>query len=69
MTDNGNSTLGLTIAPGIPAGNGLGFAASRNITGTWSLGTITSPDKIREMQAVYQRAVAAKRKATLPFAG
>ena len=33
------------------------WARSRNVTGTWSLGTITSPEKIRSMQAVYLRAI------------
>ena len=33
------------------------LGASRNVTGTWSLGTITSPEKIRSMQAVYLRAI------------
>src|ERR1035441_10060812 len=59
VTDNGNSMLGLSIVPGTAKANALTLAASRNITGTWSLGTITSPDKIRGMQAVYQRAVTA----------
>jgi hypothetical protein len=57
VTDSGSSTLPMTISPmafglGIPI-----FGASRNLTGTWSLGTITSPEKIRSMQAVYLRAV------------
>ena len=53
VTDNGSATLPMNISRG---GYGLGnplFGASRNVTGTWSLGTITSPDKIRSMQAVY----------------
>jgi len=31
--------------------------ASGNVTGTWNLGTITSPEKIRAMQAVYLNAL------------
>ena len=36
------------------------LAAQLNTTGTLSLGTVTSPEKIRQMQAVYRRAIAAK---------
>ena len=39
----------------------MGLGGSRNVTGTFSLGTITCPDKIREMQALYQRTVALSR--------
>jgi hypothetical protein len=61
VTDNGTTTLGLShplksSAPGV-----LGLGGSRNVTGTWSLGTITSPDKIREMQLLYHRAVTLSR--------
>jgi hypothetical protein len=59
VTENGNAALGLSITPGTKKPGALGLSASENITGNWSLGTITSPDKIRSMQAVYQRAVAA----------
>ncbi len=58
VTDNGNSTMGLSFPLRAPAFDGLALGASRNVTGTWSLGTITSPEKIRAMQALYQRAVA-----------
>jgi hypothetical protein len=61
VTDNGNSTLGLSVPLRAPALDGLALGASRNVTGTWSLGTITSPEKIRAMQALYQRAVAGAR--------
>jgi hypothetical protein len=55
VTDNGNSALGLNLST-TPFGPGvLSFGASRDVTGTWSLGTITSPEKIRSMQAVYLR--------------
>jgi hypothetical protein len=57
VTDNGNSTLGVNLKPSILNSSVLGLGASRNVTGTWSLGTITSPEKIRSMQAVYERAV------------
>ena len=36
------------------------FTAVLNTTGTLSLGTVTSPEKLREMQAVYRRAVSLK---------
>jgi hypothetical protein len=58
VTDNGTSTLGLTIPMISSKPYGLNIGTTRNVTGTLSLGTITSPDKIRAMQAVYQRAVA-----------
>ncbi len=58
VTDNGNSTFGLTMPFRSPTSEVLGMGASRNITGTWNLGTITCPDKIRGMHAVYQRAIA-----------
>jgi hypothetical protein len=58
VTDNGTTTLGLTNPINLLKPDGLGLGSSRNVTATWSLGTITSPDKIRAMQAVYQRAVA-----------
>ena len=57
VTDNGSSTLGLNMAPKALGPGSVGFGASRNVTGTWSLGTITSPEKIRSMQAVYLRAI------------
>jgi hypothetical protein len=57
VTDNGTSALGLSISPRAHAAGGLAFGTSRNVTGTWSLGTITSPEKIRSMQSVYLRAI------------
>ncbi len=58
VTDNGTSTLGLTIPMTSAKPYGLTIGTTRNVTGTLSLGTVTSPDKIRAMQAVYQLAVA-----------
>jgi hypothetical protein len=58
VTDNSTTTLGLAHPLNITAPGGVGLAGSRNVTGTWSLGTITSPEKIREMQSLYQQAVA-----------
>ena len=58
VTDNGTSTLGLTIPMLSSKPYGVNIGTSRNVTGTLSLGTITSPDKIRAMQAVYQQVVA-----------
>jgi hypothetical protein len=57
VTDGGTSSLSLNMAPKTFTSAMFGLGASRNITGTWSLGTITSPEKIRAMQAAYQRAV------------
>jgi hypothetical protein len=57
VTDNGTSALALNMSPKANGPGWLGFGASRNVTGTWSLGTITSPEKIRSMQAVYLRAL------------
>jgi hypothetical protein len=58
VTDNGTTTLGLKYPVNLLKPEALGIGSSRNVTATWSLGTVTSPDKIRAMQAVYQRAVA-----------
>jgi len=57
VTDNRNSSLGLNVTskPFLPEVLSLG--GSRNVTGTWSLGTITSPEKIRGMQTLYRHAV------------
>jgi hypothetical protein len=57
VTDNGNSTLGLNMASKAFGPGSLSLGTSRNVTGTWSLGTITSPEKIRDMQTVYVRAL------------
>jgi hypothetical protein len=56
VTDGGNSSLSLTMVPKMFTSGLFGLGASRNVTGTWSLGTITSPEKIRGMQTAYQRA-------------
>jgi hypothetical protein len=60
VTDNGSSAMGLSMSPKVSGLGTLSLGASRNITGTWSLGTITSPDKIRSMQALYLHAIAAR---------
>ncbi len=57
VTDSGTSSLSLNLAPKTLTSGIFGLGASRNITGTWSLGTITSPEKIRGMQTAYQQAV------------
>ena len=57
VTDNGTTTLGLNNLLKSSTPEGLALGGSRNVTGTWSLGTITSPDKLRDMQALYQHAV------------
>jgi hypothetical protein len=58
VTDNGSSSLGLSWTPGRPSPQIIGIGASRAVTGTWSLGTITSPEKLRSMRTLYQTAVA-----------
>ena len=57
VTDGGNSSLGLNISPKARTAGIFAMGATRNVTGTWSLGTVTSPEKIRAMRLVYQRAV------------
>jgi hypothetical protein len=57
VTDNGNSTLGLNLVSKAFGPGTLSLGTSRDVTGTWSLGTITSPEKIRNMQTVYLRAL------------
>jgi hypothetical protein len=57
VTDNGSSTLGLNMPAAVFGPGNPIFGTSRDVTGTWSLGTITSPEKIRSMQAVYLRAL------------
>jgi hypothetical protein len=57
VTDGRTSSLGLNMAPKTFTSGIFGLGSSRNVTGTWSLGTITSPEKIRSMQTAYQRAV------------
>jgi hypothetical protein len=57
VTNTGNATFpaNWTLAA---AGKWLpSLSATANVTGTWNFGTITSPEKIREMQAHYQNAV------------
>jgi hypothetical protein len=52
----GNGTFGVSSAgKWAPA-----VSVTVNTTETFGLGTVTSPDKIRQMQAVYQRAVSLK---------
>jgi hypothetical protein len=57
VTDNGNAALALSLSAKPIAADILNMGGSRNVTGTWSVGTITSPDKIRSMQALYHRTV------------
>jgi hypothetical protein len=57
VTDNGNGSLGLYLNSSPLTSSLLGLGASRNVTGTWSLGTVTSPEKIRSMQAIYEQAI------------
>jgi hypothetical protein len=57
VTNSGNASFpaNWTLAA---AGQWLpSLTASTNVTGTWSLGTVTSPEKIRAMQAYYRDAV------------
>jgi hypothetical protein len=60
VTDNGNSLLAMNLSPKILGQGTMSMGASRNVTGTWSLGTITSPEKLRSMQGVYLRAIGGK---------
>ena len=57
VTDNGSSLVGLNSPSSLLSPTSVGLGATRNVTGTWSLGTITSPEKIRSMQAIYLRAI------------
>jgi hypothetical protein len=57
VTDSATPSLSLTMAPKTFTSAITGLNASRNVTGTWSLGTITSPEKIRGMQRIYRTAV------------
>jgi hypothetical protein len=57
VTDNGTSTLGFNFRNKIYGPGTIGITSTRNITGTWSMGTVTSPEKLRSMQAVYLRAL------------
>jgi hypothetical protein len=57
VTDNSNSALALTLSNSLLGPRTIGIGASRNVTGTWTMGTITSPEKLRSMQAVYLRAL------------
>jgi hypothetical protein len=57
VTDGGNAAFPANAAPGVTAWWVPAVGASRNVTGTWNLGTITSPEKIREMQAIYQSVI------------
>ncbi len=57
VTDNGSTVLGLNMFPSAFGPGGPSVGALRDVTGTWSLGTITSPEKVRSMQAVYLRAL------------
>jgi len=57
VTNGGDAAFPASLAPGVSAWWLPSLGASRNVTGTWNLGTITGPEKIREMQAVYQSVV------------
>jgi hypothetical protein len=57
VTENRNSSLGLTFTPKHYSTEILNLGASQAVTGTWSLGTITNPEKLRGMRALYQQAV------------
>jgi hypothetical protein len=57
VTDGGSSNLGLNLAPNAWTTAAPAFGATRNVTGTWSLGTITSPEKLRAMQAAYRHVI------------
>lgn len=58
VTDGGSGSFNFPIGPQTFSSNSLGLGATRNVTGTWSVGTITSPEKIRRMRELYRGAVA-----------
>jgi hypothetical protein len=57
VTDTANSSFGLNMAPRTFTSGIFSLGGARNVTANWSMGTVTSPEKIRGMQSVYQRAV------------
>jgi len=57
VTNTGNAAFPASWSLGASAWWLPSLSASTFATGTWNLGTITSPDKIREMQAYYRDAV------------
>jgi hypothetical protein len=61
VTDNATTTLAMGNPFRSLAAGAIGLGGSRNVTGTFSLGTITCPEKIRAMQALYQQTVALAR--------
>jgi hypothetical protein len=56
VTDSGSGSLELSMAPHLFTSALANLGLSRNVTGTWSAGTITSPEKIRQMQLAYRQA-------------
>ncbi len=57
VTNTGNAAFPASWALGGKVSWLPSLSATANATGTWNLGTITSPEKIRAMQAYYQDAV------------
>lgn len=57
VTTTGNAGFPASWTPGGTVSWLPSVSATANATGTWNLGTITSPEKIRAMQAYYQDAV------------
>ena len=69
VTDNGNASLALAMTGKPMSSDILTLGGSRNVTGTWSLGTITSPEKIREMQALIIGRFAVRQSTSAPTNG
>ena len=69
VTDNGSASLALSMSAKPITADILNLGANRNVTGTWNLGTITSPEKIRSMQTLYHQAVLGSTSMTPPSAG
>jgi hypothetical protein len=57
VTDTANSSFGMNMAHKTFTTGIVSLSGSRNVTANWNMGTVTSPEKIREMQSHYQRAV------------
>lgn len=57
VTDTGESALALAFVPHAFTTGDLNIRGARDVSGTWNLGTVTSPDLLKQMQLTYQQAV------------
>jgi hypothetical protein len=53
VTDSGASGLNLDTKAGLLTVGSFSVGGARDVTGTWNLGTITSPEKLHQMQVLY----------------